>query len=93
MILRSTPKTVNDFKQLFNLVCARHQGPVIAGFGRQMYWDGIVAAEYNSHILSIQADGISAMYDDRLDRLQFSEGTPALLHALLAARQGEQATA
>jgi hypothetical protein len=68
MILRSTPKTVNDFKQLFNLVCARHQGPVIAGFGRQMY-------------------------DDRLDRLQFSEGTPALLHALLAARQGEQATA
>lgn len=79
-----TQETLRDFKRLFNLVCTRHQGPVIADFGRQMYWQGIVAAQYTPHIMSLQADGLNAFYDDRHGDLQFSQGTPHMLAGLLA---------
>ncbi len=77
-------ESVNHFKALFNLICLRHAGPVIIDMGRQMVWNGIVAGQCTRHIQFIQADGIDAVLDTRINKLRFNEGSADMLQAILA---------
>jgi len=84
MIPTREQKFVNNFKTLFNMVRERDTAPVTSVFGRNMQWDGIVATECRNDIQLIEADGISALFDARAGRLQFTEGTPRELEAVLS---------
>jgi hypothetical protein len=84
MTVEKPSDVVSDFNDLFNLVCACHQGPVVVDFGRQMRWDGIIAGQCTKHVQFLQADGINAFLDSRTNRLIFSEGTAETLHSVLA---------
>ena len=74
---------ISDFNELFNLVCACHQGPVVVDFGRQMRWDGIIAGQCTQHVQFLQTDGINAFLDNRTNKLVFSEGSAETLHDIL----------
>jgi len=80
------PKVINDFNALFSLVCARHTGPVRVDFGRQKFWDGIIAGECARNIQFLQADGINAFLDRKTNKLVFSQGTAEILEAMLVQR-------
>ncbi|MBI1214653.1 MAG: hypothetical protein GC185_02410 [Alphaproteobacteria bacterium] len=93
MIPTREQKFVNDFKALFNIVRERDDAPVSSVFGRNMQWDGIVATECRNDIQLLEADGISALFDARAGRLQFTEGTPNELKAVLTRQSRKPAPA
>lgn len=75
---------VNDFKVLFNLVCARHEGPIMVDFASQKNWDGIIAGQCGEDIQFLLADGLNAMLDTRADAIAFTQGSGDDLHKVLA---------
>lgn len=77
-------KIVNDFKDLFEMVCNHHQGPAIIDFGRKMQWNGIIAGQCTQSVRFIEADGIQAFLDTKTNRLQFNQGSPNLLEEMLS---------
>jgi hypothetical protein len=78
--------SVNNFKALFNLVRSRHQGPVVVDFGMQMAWDGIVAGQCTKHIQFLEADGVSAVLDTKINLIRFNEGSADMLEKILCAQ-------
>ena len=79
----SPTKIINDFKSLFDIICAHHQGPAIIDLGRQMVWNGLIAGQCTSTVRFIQAEGINAILDTKTNKLQFNEGSPHDLEIVL----------
>lgn len=84
-----TSDIVSDFKILFNLVCARHQGPIRVDFASQKIWDGVIAGQCSDDIQFLLADGLNAMLDTRANAIAFSQGTGEDLHRVLVERLGK----
>jgi hypothetical protein len=83
-MIPAIPKVIRDFNALFTLICAKHTGPVVLGFGRQRVWGDLIAGQCSKNVQYIQAEGINAFLDIRNNKLFFSKGSEETLQELLS---------